>query len=80
MKKSLAKRGALRLDASLRALAVRRLKLAGYKREDAEHRLGLKRYALNPRLKMNFNTAQPGDQSSSSGTDQWAKLPALAAC
>jgi hypothetical protein len=41
-----ANRGRLSFDAALRALAVRRLKMAGFSREEAERKLQLKRYAL----------------------------------
>jgi hypothetical protein len=42
-----ANRGRLSFDATLRALAVRRLKMAGYSREEVERKLQLKRYALS---------------------------------
>lgn len=38
--------GRKNLDAHLKAIAVRRLKLAEYSRQEAENMLGLKRYAL----------------------------------
>jgi hypothetical protein len=41
-----ANRGRLSYDATLRALAVRRLKMAGYTREESESRLGLGNKAL----------------------------------
>jgi hypothetical protein len=66
MKLALARRGRLRYNSVLIALAVRRLKVAGYKRSEAEKLLGLKSYALNPRLK----TTQGGNL--------WNKLPKLA--
>jgi len=66
LKESLALRGRLRYDSLLRALAVRRLKQAGYKRSETEKMLGLKQYALNPRLRF------------TQGGNQWNKLPKLA--
>lgn len=74
MKQGLAHRGALRFDAALRALAVRRLKEAGFKREEAEKALGLRRYALNPILQR-MGTPQPGNTASQTGGNAWAKLP-----
>jgi hypothetical protein len=46
LKQALDRLGRQSLDAGLRAIAVRRLKMAGYSREESESRLVLKRYAL----------------------------------
>ncbi len=72
-KEALARRGRLRYDSELRALGVRRLKNAGYKRAEVEKFLRLKPYTLNPRLK----TRQGNNHQ---GTNQWNKLPKLAQC
>jgi hypothetical protein len=67
VRESLARRGRLRYAELLRALAVRRLKEAGYNRGEAEQKLRLTRYALNPRSLPN-----------GTGTNHWNKLPKLA--
>jgi hypothetical protein len=69
LKQQFARRGRLRYGEYLRALAVHRLKKAGYTRQEAEKKLGLKIYALNPLLQMNVKTH---------GTNYWNKLPKLA--
>lgn len=66
MKKDAARQGGLKLDATLRALSVRRLKLAGFSREEAESRLCLRRYFLNPSLR--------GGEAE----NRWQELPARA--
>jgi hypothetical protein len=59
--------GNKRANVALRALAVYRLKLAGYKRADVERMLKLRAYFLDPQLR------------SASGTRFWIELPQLAA-